>query len=129
MKSLALKHDIELVHNNGDIVITDEIPVTHDFADQLYLRQMKMKAGQMVLAAQHKHKHIWFLLSGKVSIKNKDKVKIYTGPCYKISEAGAQRVIYAHEDSVFVNIHKNPDNITDIEKLETLIANISRKET
>lgn len=121
--------EYNIVHNNGDIVEVDEIPITHEFADQVYLRQMKMKAGQMILGAQHKDKHIWFLLSGKVSIKNKDKITTYVGPCYKVSESGAQRIIYAHKDSVFVNIHKNPNNITDIKKLETLLVYINRKKT
>jgi hypothetical protein len=35
---------------------------------------------------------------------------------------GAKRVLHAIEDSVFVNVYPNPDNITDIETLENLLT-------
>ena len=36
--------------------------------------------------------------------------------------AGAKRVITAIEDSVFVNVFPNPNNIRDIEKLEEILT-------
>ena len=85
-----------------------EIPITHKFADQTYIRQMDMKKGQVVIGCIHKHLHVWFLLTGKVTINNNGDVVDYIAPCYTISKPGARRVIYAHEDSIFVNVHKNP---------------------
>jgi len=42
--------------------------------------------------------------------------------------AGTKRVIYAEEDSIFVNVHPNPDNITDTDELENILACTSYKE-
>ena len=39
-------------------------------------------------------------------------------PFYGTSKAGTKRVVVATEDCVFVNVHANPDNVEDIEKLE-----------
>ena len=39
-----------------------------------------------------------------------------------------KRVIYAAEDSIFVNIHKNPTNTQDLDKLEAEIVSKSYEE-
>jgi hypothetical protein len=39
-------------------------------------------------------------------------------PYYGNASAGTKRVAIALEDSVFVNVHPNPKNIKEIEKLE-----------
>ena len=39
-------------------------PLKHTLADGIYVRQMSMKAGTMVVGAIHKHLHVWFLLTG-----------------------------------------------------------------
>ena len=45
-----------------------------------------------------------------------------------VSEPGSQRIIYAHEHSIFVNIHKNPSNTKDIKELEKEIVSITMEE-
>ena len=45
---------------------THLFPLKHTFADGIYVRQMSMGAGTMVVGAIHKHLHVWFLLSGKI---------------------------------------------------------------
>ena len=112
-----------LLHNDGEILnVPDLIPITHEFADQIYLRKMVLKKGIVVVGAKHNHKHIWFLLSGKVTIKENNEIITHIAPCYTISKPGAQRIIHADEDSIFVNIHKNPTNTTNIEDLEKEIV-------
>ena len=49
-------------------------------------------------------------------------------PCYTISEPGSKRLIYAVEDSVFVNVHKNPSNTKDIEQLQEEIVSITQEQ-
>jgi len=117
-----------IIHNNGDIVVTEQLPITHNFADQIYLRQMNMSKDQLVVGAFHNHKHIWFLMTGRVSIKSDEKIVEHVAPCYTVSEPGTQRFIYAHEDSIFINIHKNPNNTTNIKELEKTIVSLNKEE-
>mgnify|MGYP000126617364 FL=1 len=117
-----------IIHNNGDIVVSEQLPITHNFADQIYLRQMNMSKDQLVVGAFHNHKHIWFLMTGRVSIKSDEEIVEHVAPCYTVSEPGTQRFIYAHEDSIFINIHKNPDNTTNIKELEKTIVSLNKKE-
>ncbi len=60
MNIIELNKGIQIKHNNGDIVNVEEIPITHEFADQIYIRKMVMQKGQAVAGAKHKHKHVWF---------------------------------------------------------------------
>ncbi len=123
-----IKNSNKIVGDGTDIIHHDIVPLKHSFADQLYIRQMEMKKGTMVIGAIHNHKHVWFLLTGKLSIYSNDKLEDYVAPCYVISEPGTKRLIYAHEQSIFVNVHKNPSNTENIEELEKEIVSFTEKD-
>ena len=97
---------------------TDAFPLTHTFTDGIYIRQMFMKKGSAVIGKIHKNTHVWFLLSGKLVVASETSSEEYKAPCYVEAPAGSKRVIYAHEDSTWVNIYPNPTNTRDLEKLE-----------
>jgi len=125
MKLIKTKNNNIIMHNNGGIVdCGDFIPVTHEFADQIYLRKMVMQKNQIVIGMEHKHEHVWFLLTGKVLIKEHGEEIIHKAPCYTISKPGAQRIIIALEKSIFMNVHKNPDNTKNIKELENQIVKL-----
>lgn len=126
---IVQNNHVEGLYGDGKSIATvPDIPIQHSFADQIYIRQMDMKAGQIVIGAVHNHLHVWFLLTGKVSIIEDNEAVEHIAPCYTISKPGAQRIIYAQEDSIFVNIHKNPENIKNIEELEKEIVSITQEE-
>jgi len=93
-------------------------PLKHTFADGIYVRQMSMARGSVVVGAIHKHLHVWFLLTGHISVATEEHVEDYVAPCYVVATPGTKRVIRANEESIFVNIHKNPTNTQDIQQLE-----------
>lgn len=102
-----------VTHQDSDI-----FPLKHTFADGIYVRQMSMKPGSVVVGAIHKHLHVWFLLTGHISVATEENREDYIAPCYVVATPGTKRVIYANEESIFVNIHKNPTNTQDIQQLE-----------
>ena len=93
-------------------------PLKHTFADGIYVRQMNMKKGSVVVGAIHKHLHVWFLLTGNISVATEETVEDYIAPCYVVATPGTKRVIHANEDSIFVNVHKNPTNTKDMSLVE-----------
>ena len=117
-----------IVSDKGNIVHCEQFPLKHSFADQIYIRQMDMKKDTVVVGAIHNHLHVWFLLTGFLTIITENTTEDFVAPCYVISKPGAKRVIYAHEDSIFVNIHKNPTNTENIDELEAEIVSKSYKE-
>tara|TARA_R110002110_G_scaffold61393_2_gene172396 strand:- start:41 stop:487 length:447 start_codon:yes stop_codon:yes gene_type:complete len=128
-EAIISNNDKEGFYGDGvSIVDIPEIPIESSFADQIYVRKMTMKADQLIVGAIHNHQHVWFLLTGHVSINNNGEIIDYIAPCYTISEPGSKRAIYAHEDSIFVNIHKNPLNIKDIKELQKEIVSLTVEE-
>ena len=122
-----------LIENADEVnIVTHQdsklFPLKHTFADGIYVRQMSMDIGTVVVGAIHKHLHVWFLLSGHISVVTEDGAEDYIAPCYVVAKPGTKRVIYANEDSIFVNIHKNPTNSQDIEWLEKEIVVNTREE-
>lgn len=115
---------------DGKNLVTDAsfAKITHDFADGIYIRRMDLKQGALIIGAVHKHLHVWFLLTGYVTIASKLGLEDYEAPCYIISPPGTQRVILAKEDSIFVNIHKNPSDTRDVSKIEKEFCAMSIEE-
>ena len=126
---LISQADGKNIEGDGNhIVHSDNFPMKHTFADGIYVRQMDMKTGSAVVGAIHNHLHVWFLLTGRLAVATEDNVEEFIAPCYVVAKPGSKRVIYAMEDSIFVNIHKNPRNIKNIEKLEKEIVSLTLKE-
>jgi hypothetical protein len=61
-------------------------------------------------------------------VANENGVTEYKAPCYIKSTPGIKRVLYAHEDSLWYNTHKNPSNTKDINKLEKEIIALNYNE-
>ena len=87
-----------------------------------------MKAGSAVVGAIHNHLHVWFLLTGYIRVATESSTEDYVAPCYVVSTPGVKRVILANENSIFVNVHKNPSNTQDIDQLEKEIVALNYKE-
>lgn len=96
---------------------TDECPLTHRFADNVYVRQMFIPKGTLIVGKIHKHKHPNFLIKGKVTVVTEDKgVELLEGPLSMISEAGTKRIVFAHTDVIWETIHVTDK--TDIKEIE-----------
>jgi hypothetical protein len=76
----------------------------------------------------HKFDHTFFLMKGKLLLCTQEGVKELEAPYYGNASAGTKRVAIALEDTVFVNVHPNPHNIKDIDKLEDIFVVSSYEE-
>lgn len=121
----TLLNDVDnenVIQNGGEIVRSDKFPLKHSFADGIYIRQMEMRKDSIVVGAIHNHLHVWFLLTGNITVATEGSTEEYLSPCYVVCTPGVKRVIYANEESTFVNIHKNPSNTQDLDELEAEIV-------
>ena len=107
---------------------TDLFPLKHSFSHGIYIREMFMEKDSVVIGKLHKFSHTWFLLKGELLVSTDEGSNQYIAPCYVNAPAGTKRIICAMEDSIFINVHPNPDNITDTDKLEDILACTSYKE-
>ena len=125
---INLADNKNIIANGGDIVYHDKFKYKHTFADGIYVRQMTIEKGEIILGAIHKHLHVWFLLSGHITVLTEDSLKESIAPCTVLSTPGVKRVIYGNEESIFTNVHKNPTNTEDIKELEKQIVALSYEE-
>ena len=111
-------------------ILTDskQVPIRHFFMDGVYVREMVMFKGTFVIGAIHKTLHMCFLLKGHLTVADKKGVKDYIAPCKIIATPGIKRVLYAHENSIWYNTHKNPTNTEDVDKLEKELVAINYEE-
>ena len=119
------KLENELLNNNNPNIVkgnTEHFPLKHSFSEGVYIREMLMKKNGVVIGKLHKYSHTWFLMQGELIVATDQGTNQYIAPCYVNAPAGAKRVIHAVQDSVFINIHPNPENITDIEQLENMLT-------
>jgi len=109
-----------LVHNGGNIVRNGNqlFDLKHEFVPGIYLRKMILNQGTSVISAIHKREHVWFLLSGCITVSDKNGTNTFEAPYMGFSESGTQRAIYAHENSIFQNVFQNPFELKDLDELE-----------
>lgn len=90
--------------------------VFHRFAPGIYIREVSIPAGTMVIGHVHKHQHLNLLLKGKVVLLNEDgSTTTYTAPTMLVGNPG-RKIAYVEEDMVWQNIYATTE--TDVEKLE-----------
>jgi len=98
---------------NYDIV---ECPVKHNFTPNLYTREIFMPAGTIITSLLHLTTHPFFILKGDVSVWYHDiPAQRYKAPYSGITKAGTRRLLYIHEDTIWVTCHvtdlTDPDEI------------------
>ena len=116
--------------NSPDVFVgnSEELPLTHTFSEGIYVREIFIRKGLFAIGKIHKLEHTFFLMKGKMLFCSEEGVKEIEAPYYGNASAGTKRVVIALEDSIFVNVHPNPKNIREIEKLENTFVVSSLEE-
>ena len=125
--SIADGEDI-VVGDFSELIYPNMWEYKHSFADGIYVREMRMKQGQLGFSAIHKHSYAFFLLSGILASSKEEGVEEFIAPCYIISPRGSKRIVYAVEDCVITTVHANPTNTEDLKKIEQANVVINWKE-
>lgn len=97
-----------------------DCPLRHRFTKGLYIREITCPAGASIVTKILKQQHPFTLSEGEVSIYTEDGVVRRKAPFTGITEPGTQRAIYCHTHVVWTTYHTNPENITDLDKLEAM---------
>lgn len=91
-------------------------PLKHTFVDGIYVREIFIPKGMLVVGKIHRHSHPNFLIKGDVSVLTEEGQRRIQGPCWMISPAGTKRVVYTHEDTVWTTVHATKE--TNLERIE-----------
>lgn len=91
-------------------------PVKHSFVDGAYIREIFMPKGTLVTSKIHKFKHPYFVMKGKCSVQSEKGLEQITAPHHGITEPGTKRLLYIHEDTVWITVHVTKEK--DLDKIE-----------
>ena len=94
-----------------------DCPLKHHFLPGVYVREIFMPAGSIVIGKIHKTRHFNIIQKGKVMLISEHDKKILEGPCTFVSEAGIQKLLYIYEDTVWSTVHLTEN--TSLESLES----------
>ena len=95
-------------------------PVTHHFGPSLYIREMVIPAGTVIVGKSHKTDHMCNMISGRMIVVNEDgERQEVVAPAVFMAKKG-RKTAYIIETVRFQNIFSTTE--TDIEKLENMFV-------
>lgn len=106
----------------ADPSIQVHIEPKHHFAPGVYLREIAIPKGITLTGMIHKTEHICILSQGEVIVETDDGLKRIKASSVIKSQPGAKRVLTAIEDSVWINVHLNPDDAQDLDAIEARLV-------
>jgi hypothetical protein len=93
-----------------------ECPLIHRFTPGMYIREILMPKDTLLTTLMHLTTHPFFVMKGDVSVWYHDiPVQRYKAPFTGITEAGTRRMLFAHEDTVWITCHVT--DLTDPDKI------------
>jgi hypothetical protein len=96
----------------------------HHFGPGIYIKEVTMPAGSVIVGKHHKLEHMCNMMSGRMIIVNPDGTRHeLVAPMTFMAKPG-RKVAYIIETVVFQNIYSTDE--TDIEKLENMFVDNSK---
>jgi hypothetical protein len=97
-----------------------EFHVEHTIKDGMYMRKLFIPKGSLIVGKIHKLDCINIVAQGDISVVTETGSARVGAGYTVVSPAGLQKVGYAHEDTVFINVFRTDE--TDIDEIEDAIA-------
>lgn len=111
---------------------TVDSPVVHRFVPGIYIREITMKPGSLIISKIHKHEHPFVISKGRCEVFTREsgwtELKApYTG----ITMPGTERVLLIHEETIWTTFHPIPFDVKgeeDLPKIEDHVIAKSHEE-
>jgi quercetin dioxygenase-like cupin family protein len=98
---------------------TEQPEPRHFFAPGMYMRELVVPAGMLMVGKIHKHAHFLMVLKGKAEVISEFGRMIVEAGHLSVSPSGVKRVVLALEDTQFVTVHVNKNDSQDLEIIES----------
>ena len=94
-----------------------ELELKHTFSNGIYLREISVPKNSLIVGKRHREDTINILIKGTMTIIDGDNRFTISAPYTFVANKYSKKAGYAHEDSVWVNVHKtNSEDLDEIEK-------------
>ena len=125
----VIKPEIPLELIEGKMLEYPQVdcPVKHNFADGVYVRELFIPKGTLIMGKRHRFESCNILLKGKLAmhVSRNSPAEIIEAPFIFNSKPGVKKFALALEDTIFLNIH--PTDEKDIDNIEQMFI-ISEEE-
>ena len=99
-----------------------DMKLTHHFAPGIYCRELFIPAGTLLTGKIHKTEHINIISKGRIKIITESNAFEVCAPLTMRSLPGEKRAGFAIEDTIWICVHHNPENIEDLNELEEMFT-------
>lgn len=94
-----------------------DAPVTHHFSDGVYVREIFMPAGMLIVGKIHKTKHLNIIQQGACRVVTPTRILDIKGPYTFESDPGEQKIVYMYTDVTWSTVHVTEEtSLDEIEK-------------
>lgn len=97
-----------------------DFEVTHTLIEGVYTRTLVIPKGSILVGKIHLKECVNIIAKGDISVLTETGAGRFTAGHVATSGAGIQKLGYAHEDTVFINVFRTDK--TDISQIEAEIA-------
>lgn len=97
-----------------------EMPVEHTLIDGVYTRKLFIPRGTLLVGKIHRLECVNIVAKGDISVLTETGCGRFQAGHIATSGPGIQKLGYAHEDTVFINVFRTDE--TDIQRIENEIA-------
>lgn len=105
---------------------SDQPEPRHFFAPGMYLRELTIPAGMLMVGKIHKHAHFLMVLKGRAEVISEFGRMVVEAGHIAVSPPGVKRVVLALEEVQFVTVHTNATDTEDLALIEA--EHIEREE-
>lgn len=101
-----------------ELFTTASMPVQHHFSNGIYVREIFMPKGLIVVGKVHKTTHLNIVMTGRCEVMINGEIKEFKAGDVFESLEGSQKTLYIFEDTKWLTVHTNENDSKDIEELE-----------
>ncbi|MCY1218584.1 hypothetical protein D9M72_305330 [compost metagenome] len=103
-----------------------EFEVQHTLIDGVYTRTLFIPKGSLLMGKVHLKECVNIVAKGDISVLTETGMGRFQAGHVAVSKPGIQKVGYAHQDTVFINVFRTDE--TNIEKIEAEVATTEYQE-
>ena len=123
--TIAQRNDLDKIEAVEDFILQnvpqEDCPLQHHFAPGIYMREILMRKGLVVIGHEHNTEHLNVVHTGSATVIMDGVMHHIVAPAIFKSMPHVRKILYIHEDMLWSTIH--PTEETNIDKLtETLVT-------
>lgn len=95
--------------------------IKHHFGSGVYGRELFIPAGNVIVSKIHRGKTLNVIAQGRISVIDPEKgFNTYEAPYVFVSSPMTKRIVIAHEDTLWITSHANPNDVEDLLEVENI---------